>query len=130
MYAAESFNGTISSKVYVTPSNAQGTGQGGIPQKMFVFDKRLSILYPKKKVLENIGSKSTVKLQTYSVNARTVVTKRQLSTTSLINMPKIQSSYSTVGASVPLSDVKLGMGVGAGAVALAVAIMGYSHLKR
>jgi len=45
-------------------------------------------------------------------------------------MPKIQSSYSTVGASVPLSDVKLGMGVGAGAVALAVAIMGYSHLKR
>ena len=130
MYAAESFNGTISSKVYVTPSNAQGTGQGGIPQKMFVFDKRLSILYPKKKVLENIGNKSTLKLQTYSVNARTVVTKRQLSTTSLINMPKIQSSYSTVGASVPLSDVKLGMGVGAGAVALAVAIMGYSHLKR
>ena len=98
---------------------------------MFVFDKRLSILYPKKKVLANIGSKSTLKSQTYSVNARTVVTKRQLSTSTLISMPKIQSTYTmNMGQSAPLTDVKLGMGVGAGAVALAVAIMGYSHLKR
>jgi hypothetical protein len=42
--------GTLSSKQYVAPSTAQGTGQGGIAENMFTFDKRYSILYSKNSI--------------------------------------------------------------------------------
>lgn len=133
IYTPETFNGTISSKIYVTPSNAQGTGQGGIPEYMFVFDKRPSIAHIKSKVLTFTGSKQTTKLQTYSKNSRTVVSKRPTSSNELISMPQIKPLYSQGSmrgaTSPPLSDINIGVGVSVGAVALTVAILGYKHLK-
>lgn len=134
IFTPESFNGTLSSKQYVAPSTAQGTGQGGIAENMFTFDKRYSILYSKNLIINRVGNLKTTRLQTYSSGSRTVVSKQTTRGSIILSMPKITASYSTKmgmgNQSQPLSDIQGAGIVGAGALALTAGVLGYMFLKR
>lgn len=134
IFTPESFNGTLSSKQYVAPSTAQGTGQGGIAENMFTFDKRYSIVYSKNPIISRVGTMKTTRLQTHSSGARTVVSKTSTKSGTLLSMPKINEAYlpglQIKSQSAPMSDVQGASYIGVGSLGITAVVLGYMYLKR
>lgn len=137
MYSPETFNGMLSYKIYTAPAGAQSTGQGGIPQYMFYFDKRVdsNVLYQKDGETQWVRAKGiheVVKKQRYHKGTKTVVTRRSVGGTAEINMPRSipVSNQQGISGEASISDISMASGIGIATGLGMAALVGYQLLKR
>jgi hypothetical protein len=140
MYSPETFNGMLSYKIYTAPAGMQSTGQGGIPQYMFYFDKRIdpAIFYQKDGEQQwtanapTPGVSQVIKKQRYHKGTKTAVSRRTVTGTKAITMPKPIAPQNEQGVfgSAQMSDIQTATGIGIAAGLGAVALVGYQLMKR
>ena len=137
MYSPETFNGMLSYKIYTAPSGTQSTGQGGIPQYMFYFDKRIdpSVFYHKDGEQQWFIAKvphQVVKKQRYHKGTKTAVTRRSVGGTAGINMPRSipVSNQQGISGEASISDIGMASGIGIATGLGMAALVGYQLMKR
>ena len=148
MYSPETFNGMLSYKIYTAPAGMQSTGQGGIPQYMFYFDKRVdpNVLYQKDgeqrwvspnysdtdNLSKTMVAHQVVKKQRYHRGTKTAVSRRAVTGTKAITMPKPMRAQNEQGISGgdQISDIQLASGIGIGTGLVVAALVGYRLMKR
>jgi len=139
MYSTETFNGMLSYK--------KGVGQGLIPYS-FYFDKRTdpAIFYQKDgeqrwvspnysdKDLSNetVVAHQVVKKQRYHKGTKTAVSRRAVTGTKAITMPKPIAAQNEQGISGgdQISDIQVASGIGIATGLGVVAIVGYQLIRR
>ena len=140
MYSPETFNGKLSYKIYTAPAGMQSAGQGEISQYMFYFDKRVdpSVLYQKdgeNQWVSATGAKNgheVVKKQRYHKGTKTAVSRRLVTGTKVITMPKPIAAQNEQGVfgSPAISDIQMASGIGIATGLGVVALVGYQLMKR